>query len=317
MSDQPGLLREGFQRVWNYQRVLWFIFLISLVLGHFGASPAVHKVEGNVNHSLHAKRIADVFDVSAFTELSSNPEVKLFEVTGTSVSLSLVFFVGYFFLTGGILEAYRSGRKLTTREFFEASGSYFWRFVRLLLIMGVVLAPVLILFSTLSSKSGSLMANPIQEKSGFWLLLAAVLVCGFLMMCIRLWFDMAQVRSVVEEETRMLHITGQALKLILGNFASLFWMYLRISLIGWVIFALGFYIWTKMPPARFEWTFLMLELVILIGFGIRLWQKACEMIWYQRRFLARVVAAPPVPPPLDPLLTITPAPVPPSSTIPL
>ena len=120
MSDQPGLLREGFQRVWNYQRVLWFIFVISFVLGHFGASPAVHKVEGNVNHSLQSKRIADAFDVSAFTELSSNPEVKLFEVGGTSVSLSIVFFIGYFFLTGGILEAYRSCRKLTTREFFEA-----------------------------------------------------------------------------------------------------------------------------------------------------------------------------------------------------
>ena len=311
MSDQLGLLREGFQRVWNYQRVLWFMFVISLVLGHFGASPAVHKVEG-IDHSLQSRRIADVFDVSAFSELSSNPEVKLFEVAGTSISLSIVFFVGYLFLTGGILEAYRSGRKLTTREFFEAAGSYFWRFIRLFLIMGIVLAPLWILFSSLSGKAGSLMANPIQEKSGFWLLLGAVVVCGLLMMCIRLWFDIAQVRSVVEEETRMLSNTGKAFKLTFGNFASLFWMYFRISFLGWLTFVLAFYVWTKMPPARFGWTFLMLELVILFGFGIRLWQKACEMIWYQRRFLQRVVAMPPPQPAPDPLLTIAPVPTPPT-----
>lgn len=312
MSDQPGLLREGFQRVWYYQRVVWWMFFVNLFFAVIGGWPFAERMRQIADHSLHSKRLVDVFDVSAFSALSSNPDLDVFSGHGSSIHYSFVFFFFALFLTGGILEVYRSGRRLTTREFFEASGSYFWRFVRLLVIMGVVLAPILIAFSTVANQAGSLMGNPIQEKSGFWLLVGAVIVCGLMMMCIRLWFDMAQVRSIVEEETRMLHNSGQAFKLTFGNFASLFWMYLRISLLGWLIFALGFYMWTKMPPARFGLTFLMLELVILFGFGIRLWQKACEMIWYQRRFLARVVALPPPPPAPDPLLTITPAPVSPS-----
>jgi len=70
------------------------------------------------------------------------------------------------------------------------------------------------------------------------------------------------------------------------------------------------YVWAKMPPARSSLTFLILEFVILFGFGVRLWQRACEMIWYQRRFLA-VLSAPvptPVAPPPSPLLTIAPPP---------
>jgi hypothetical protein len=168
----------------------------------------------------------------------------------------------------------------------------------------------LMLAKPVSDKSTSMMLNAAQEKTGFWLLVLGMGAIGLVLMCIRLWFDMAQVRAVVEEETGMLRNAGRAFKLTFGNFGSLFWMYFRISLLGWLILAVGLYIWTKMPPARSQWTLLILELVVLCGFGTRLWQRACEMIWYQRRFLASVAAPAPVPvaPPPTPLLTIAPPP---------
>jgi hypothetical protein len=307
MPDQPGLLREGFSRTWRYQRVLWFIFVINFVLSHFATSPVVHKLDGVTDHSLHSQRLSNMFDYGAFSELESNPEVKLFEVAGASISFSLVFFAIVLFLTGGILEAYRSGRKLTTREFFEACGSYFWRWVRLLILMVIILIPVLMLASSASKPATTMMQNAAQEKAGFWLLLAELAIVGLLLMSIRLWFDMAQVRAVVEEETGMWRNAGRAFKLTFSGFGSLFWMYFRISVVGWLVLVAGLYVWAKMPPARFGWTFLVLEFVVLFGFGTRLWQRACEMIWYQRRFLVTVAAPAPAPPAPDPLLTITPA----------
>jgi hypothetical protein len=304
MSDQLGLLREGFRRTWHYQRVLWFIFLINLALSHFAAGPIIHKLDGVTDHSLHARRLSDTFDVATFSELSSNPEVKLFQVAGASVSSAIVFFVIVLFLTGGILEAYRSGRKLTTREFFEACGSYFWRWVRLLILMGIVLAPVFTLGWFVKEETFTLLDDAAHEKTGYWFFLVGMGVVGLLAMFIRLWFDMAQVRAVVEEETGMWNNAGRAFRITTGNFASLFWMYLRISVLGWLVFAAGLYIWAKMPPARFEWTILVLEIVVLFGFGVRLWQRACEMIWYQRKFLAPVAAPLPVVTPPSPLVTI-------------
>jgi hypothetical protein len=309
MSDHPGLLREGFTRAWHYQRVLWFIFFINLVLGHFGAGAITHKLDVTT-HTLHAQRLIGMFDVGTFSELVSNPEVNLFQVVGVSISFSLVFFAIVFFLTGGILEAYRSGRKLTTREFFEACGSYFWRWVRLFILMMIVLGPVLALPRWVWDHAGPLMQDALRERTGLWLLVFGMGVFVLLAMCIRLWFDMAQVRAVVEEETGMWRNAGRAFKLTFGNFGSLFWMYFRISLLGWLVLAAGLYIWAKMPPARYGWTLLILELVVLWGFATRLWQRACEMIWYQRRFLAPLTAPTPVPvaPPANPLLTIAPPP---------
>ena len=312
MSDQRGLLNEGFRRVWHYQRALWFIFFINLVLSHFGAAPTIHKLDWAADHSMQSRRLTDMFDYGTFSALSSNPEVNLFEVAGVSIAFSLVFFVIVLFLTGGILEAYRSGRRLTTREFFEACGSYFWRWVRLLILMGIVMIPVLMLVSLVWKQGTTPMGSALTEKTGFWILVAGMGAMALLLMCIRLWFDMAQVRAVVEEETGMWRNAGGAFKITFGNFRPLFWMYLRISILGWLVFALGLWIWTKMPAKHFGWTFLVLELVVLAGFGTRLWQRASEMVWYQRRFLAPLAVAPVTPAPItpvpDPLLTIAPPP---------
>lgn len=304
------LLREGFSRVWHYQRVLWFIFFINLVLALFSAGEATHKLDEVIDHSLHAQRLSGIFDVGVFSALVSNPEVKLFEVPAVSISYSLLFFGIVLFLTGGILEAYRSGRKLTTREFFEGCGSYFWRWVRLFLMMLIVVIPFLILTKVVTSKALPMIPSAAQEKTGFWLLVLGISAILLVLMCIRLWFDMAQVRAVVEEESGMWRNAGRAFKLTFSNFGSLFWMYLRISLMGWLVLAAGLYIWAKMPPARFLSTQLVLELVVLCGFGTRLWQRACEMIWYQRRFLAPLTVPLPVPtaPAPSPLLTIAPPP---------
>ena len=176
----------------------------------------------------------------------------------------------------------------------------------------MVVVPLLVAAFSLSSWTVTLMLDVSRERLAFWELLAELGVSGLLLMCVRLWFDMAQVRTVVEEETGMWRNAGRAFKLTFGNFGSLFWMYFRISVLGWIVFAASLYVWAKMPPARFQWTVLILELVVLWGFGIRLWQRACEMIWYQRRFLAAAVAPAPIPPTPDPLLTIASVPTPPS-----
>jgi hypothetical protein len=305
MSEQSGLLREGFRRVWHYQRVLWWIFLINLVFALFGSMPALTKLE-NVGHSLRAQRLTNMFDYGAFSELTSNPEVDPFAAQAGSLHFAFVFFFFMLFLTGGILEAYRADRRLTTREFFEACGAYFWRWVRLLIFMLIVLVPIGLLAQGVSKLFSKLVFESPDEKFAYWVLLGGMLLAAFLWMCVRLWFDMAQVRAVVEEEYGMWRNAGSACRLTFGNFGSLFWLYFRISFLWWVIFALGFWVWTKMPPARFEWTILLLEFVILAGFGTRLWQRASEMVWYQRRFPMSAPVAIPVTPAPDPLLAIAP-----------
>jgi hypothetical protein len=311
MTETRGLLREGFGRVWRYQRVLWWMFTVNLALAYLGARPALSRMQQVLDHSMQSRRLADMFDLGAFSALSSDPEVDLYGSHGASFHFALVFFVFALFLTGGILEAYRSGRKLTSREFFEACGSYFWRWVRLLIFMLIVLVPVVILAALILKETGRLLGDA-GGKTGYWFLLGGTCVVALLAMFVRLWFDIAQVRAVVEEETGMWRNARHAFKITAGNIATLFWMYFRISVLGWLVYAAGVYVWARMSPARFEWTILFLEVVVVFNFGVRLWQRASEMTWYQRRFLAEMAVPVPVPvaPTPAPLVTIAPPPQP-------
>jgi hypothetical protein len=77
-------------------------------------------------------------------------------------------------------------------------------------------------------------------------------------------------------------------------------MYLRISIVAWLVTAALLWIWVRL--VRPEWigvSFLLTQLILLSWLGTRLWQPASETIWYQRR-LPVVVAQPepaPAPPP--------------------
>jgi hypothetical protein len=157
------------------------------------------------------------------------------------------------------------------------------------------------------------LTNSFDERAGSWLLLVVWVGFWLIASCIRLWFDMAQVRAVADEEYGMWRNAGVAFKLTFGNFATLFWMYIRISLAWWLVFVAALVVWTKMPPAYYRLSILILECVVLWGFATRLWQRACEMTWYQNRMLAQVAIPAPVAPTPDPLLAITPAPAAPQT----
>ena len=188
---------------------------------------------------------------------------------------------------GGILETYQRDSGLTTAEFMEACGQMFWRFVRLFICMLLVLVPVVIAARGVKRWSDKLGTDSPRAMLGFWVELAGLLVVALLLMAVRLWFDVAQVRAVAENERAMGRALLHALRLTLANFRTLFWIYLRISLIAWAFAAAAFWGWIRL--VRSEWigvSFFLGQAVLLVWLGTRLWQRASEMVWYQKHRLA-------------------------------
>jgi len=282
MGHGSGILREGARRVWRYQRALWWLFIVNLLTALFSAIPVTSHVGPVTDQSLHSARLVNGFDVMTFLELAANPEVSYWSHVPSAVPFVIIYFVFALFVTGGILSAYSLDRKLSTGEFFQAAGAYFWRWVRLLIYFLIVMTPVVILASSIYKWSGTLAHDAAREKVGFWVEVAGLLVVTLLAMAARLWFDVAQVVTVTHKEPAMWRALGRARRITFGNFGSLFWIYLQISLTAWLALALALWIWAKMPGARAGLSFLMLEVTMLWWIGTRLWQRASETVWYER-----------------------------------
>ena len=61
-------------------------------------------------------------------------------------------------------------------------------------------------------------------------------------------------------------------------------------LLGLGVFFGGFWMWQRLPGRHFFLSFLVWEIVVVLWIGVRLWQRAAEMMWYRRH---RVVEAAP------------------------
>jgi hypothetical protein len=275
-------IREGARRVWRQQRILWWMLAVNLMLAAFGTMPMASRVGRVADHSLHSQALVNGFDLAAFLELASNPDAAFWSKMSDTLWPAIVFFVFSLFLTGGILESYRSDRKLPAGDFFRACGAYFWRWVRLLIFLLIVLTPIFFLTSGITKWSETLSRDSQQEKFGFWVDLYGLLFVALLMMVVRLWFDMAQARTVAEEERAVRRSLGRAFKQTFRNFGSLFWMYFRISFLAWLGLAAAFWIWLRIPAARIGSTFLLCEVSLAWWLGTRLWQRASETVWYER-----------------------------------
>jgi hypothetical protein len=300
LNKSPFVAGAGL--VWRRQGVLWWIFLVNFVLAGMGAATFMRQISPLLDQSLESQAFVRSFNPMALSAL-------LMEAHGVSSAgmasacLILIFFVFMLFVEGGLLEVYRLDRGLTKGEFFEASGRFFWRFVRLFIMLLIVLIPVGILNNLTTRSSHAMDEISPSPVPGIWVRLIGLLLVLFLMQAVRLWFDMAQVRAVAEDERVIRRALVGAFKITLGNFASIYWMYLRISVVAWLLMAALLWVWVRL--VRPEWigvSFLLTQLMLLSWLGTRLWQRASETVWYQRRMTAVVKESEqPTPVPAPPL----------------
>ena len=288
---EKGFLSDGFSRVWRHQRILWWLFVINLVLGHLSIFGMVSRWEGVLDHSLAAEQLYHGFNLGRYIELGMQPGIGFGSAAPSISVFAIVFFVFMLFVTGGILEAYRSPYKISTTDFFQASGAYFWRFVRLLIMFVIVLIPVAIAANAIKNWSGDLSSNAAPEKLGFWVDVAGAIVIWFIAMCLRLWFDVAQVHAVATGERAMRLALKRAFHMTFRNFGALFPLYLVPTLVAFVGMAVMLLIWTTVPSTATGLSFVVLEIWMLLWLGTRLWQRAGETAWYQH---TQVPAAEPV-----------------------
>ena len=122
----------------------------------------------------------------------------------------------------------------------------------------------------------------VSAQTGFYILLAGCIVVILLVLFVRLWFDIAQVRAVVQDERKMWPNLWKALGITWRQASTLFRVYLCISGVAWVTLAGGLFLWAKLPPTATPVTFLLLEFIILMQLLTRLWQRASSVTWYQR-----------------------------------
>jgi hypothetical protein len=300
-EGKPKTFFSGAAFVWQRQRVLWLLYIANFLLASFGTYETKQRVGSILNHRLAADQLLHGFNVGAVISLGTHPETPFASLHAGMLHSALLFSLFMLFATGGILATYYSGQRLKAGPFFEACGHHFWRFFRLTIYLLIVLIPIGILGKIASSLYDRIDKQSISPMPAVHFIEAAVVVMILLLMCIRIWFDMAEVIAVAEDERRMHKALRSSASLLLHNFGSLFWLYFRVSVVGWIVFGLGLHFWIEhLPPDSTRAAFVLSQFLIIFWLATRLWQRASESIWFREHQRAIAASAPVIEPPLAP-----------------
>jgi len=281
-DDQKGPVAAGFSLLWRRQGVLWWVFVVNLLCGALGAGPATIRTAHALSHSLAGQKLTNGFDLGMFIELLRLPNVDLWRYSTSSYVFAFLFFLFMILVTGGILESYRQDRRLNTGDFFAASGAFFWRFVRLMLLSIIPFAIVGMIYQALSKAADHIGERAIADQVGIFLGWGAMLIFLLLALWVRLWFDIAEVRAVAQNERGMWRNLWKSWRITCHDSRHLFRIYFCISLVAWVTLVIGLVIWAHLPPTSLPLSFVLLELIVLAQLMTRLWQLASATTWYQR-----------------------------------
>jgi hypothetical protein len=300
-GTRPKTFLTGAALLWRWQRLVWWMFAVTLIFGFLSTQGMVDRASGTLNHSLASRRLVDGWDLSALMELGQLQNSPIEFQGPTVIHFSIVFAIFTLFVTGGILATYVRAEKPQTASFFEASGHYFWRFVRLLIYFAIILLPIGAIGVGIGALYDHIDEVSISPFPAVYFFAASSVVILFLLAIVRLWFDLAEIIAVADDERRMHKALRRAARVLWHNFFSLLWLYLRIAVVGLALFAIGLYVWMMLvSPQSNIIAFLLGQLMILVWISTRLWQRASEALWY-REYAQTSVQEPVWTPPSSPV----------------
>ena len=273
-----GSVRSSAGLIWRHQRLVWWIFAVNLGIAWLSSLSVRAALRPILDRSLESAKLVTGFDVGTLALLAERPDVSARVLAPGAIIAALLFVIFLLFIDGGVLAVFLDDRKLSRAEFFENSGLFFWRMVRLALYSVVPFGLLAAADGGVAKLAGKLADNAPQDWLGFVVNMGSKLVIVALAMFVRLWFDLAQATVVRDDERKVLGTLTRSLRLAFRS-GKLYASYIGIGLFAAATFGIGAGIWFYLPHSATGASFLILEIVTVTQIASRLWLKAASARW--------------------------------------
>ncbi|MBD2752398.1 hypothetical protein [Spirosoma validum] len=283
-------LSTALQQTLRSAKLLWLLYVITLVLGLVAALPFYNTLKVEDQNSLAFLDLLNGFDYTIFSDFMHRSKRVIAPLMSVSRWLGLVYVFLSIFFAGGILArftqftALRSPEPFSVGMFWQASSYYVGRFLRL---FGVTLLFVIIgggLWLVLGTLIGVALSDTFTERGQFWIgliffILFALTATFFL--CIG---DYAKVLMVQEDEHKAFRAFGRAGRLVLRNVGKTYGLYFLLILIGTGFFGIYFLIDDAILMSGWLTILLMLvvqQTLIFARVGLKVWSLGTAYAIYQ------------------------------------
>jgi hypothetical protein len=296
MSENKGPLSSGLGMVMRNKRYIVWFWLLNVFLGVFG-TVAFFKQAGTVlDHSLLSQRLLHGLSLDVLIEMFLRPEFgPTSAALGSARFFAFLFMVATALFLPGVFQGYASTYRLPREDFFRACGRNLWRYIRLLIIAGIVMLIATIAVFGLQGVLEKKAAESTNE-----LLLPEVRLLGlgviFLVMAaFRIWFDLAEADIVLSDQRAVRKSIWAGLRHTLRGLIRLLASYVLTTVVAAIILMGGLLTWEKLvAPENVIGAFVVGQLTLLLLLIPRFWQRGVAVSYWRRRMMLPVVPMRPI-----------------------
>jgi len=312
MSERKGLLSSGLGMVLRNKRYIFWFWLLNLTLAEFGTSAFRKSAHAVLDHSLAAGGLVHGFDLTVMLDLFARPEFgSMSAMTTPALYFGFLFFLATALFLPGVFQGYASTYRLPREDFFRACGRNLWRFIRLMLIAGIVMGIVTgLLFSlhgVLERKAGESTNELLSPEVRF----IGLFVIFLIMTVFRIWFDLAEVDIVLSDQRAVRKSIAAGFRHTFRGFFRLLTSYLVATIFAAIILVGGIWLWMKaVAPESVLGAFLIGQLILILLLIPRFWQRGVVVSYWQQKMMVPVAQVIPTEPqPVAVAVVPEPAPV--------
>jgi hypothetical protein len=312
-TEHRSLLGGGAGMVARNKRYLFWFYVLNLTLAEFGAAAFRTQAHGILDHSLYSGRLVHGLDLAVLIEMVVRPEFGPTRAPGmAAMYFILMFFVATALFLPGVVQGFASPYRLPRDEFFGACGRNLWRFIRLMIVAGLVMGIVTAVLFGLQDALVKKAEDSTYELLPFILQMICLAVIFVLVTTLRIWFDLAEVDVILSDQRAVRRSIGYAFRHTFRSLRRLLASYVVITIVAAIILAAGVLAWIKLvAPESVRGAFLVSQLTLLALLIPRFWQRGVAVGYWQQWMLVPVAVVEPVPiAPVPPSQVIEPMPSP-------
>jgi hypothetical protein len=317
------MLKAVFKGVWRVLSspglVLW-LWLVNLAVALPGAWVMSELIRASIGESLVDERLTESFDMGWYGEFEAaakglettfTPTVvgagafynnleawlqgEMFEGFPGLVGLGVLYAVLWALFVGGILDRYSAPARFSLSRFFSSGGRFFFRFLRLAVISGLLYYLIYRFAGWLFSWVQRATIDVTVERTVLlYTLMAAVLVI-LLLTLVNMAFDYAKIATFKEDRRSTLLAAVRGVGFVLSHPIKTMGLYYGLGAVGVLLLAL--YAW--IAPGANQSTVTGVALAFLVGQAflivklmLRLTFYASQMMLYETVSTAPTLSVP-------------------------
>jgi len=302
MSENKSLLSSGLGMVGRNKRYIFWFWLLNLTLAWFGTSAFRESTHAILDHSAYSDRLLHGFDLSVLLELLARPEFgPLATVRTPALCFAFLFLLATTLFLPGVFQGYASTYRLPREDFFRACGRNLWRFIRLMIVAGIVMGIVAGILFSISGAVVKKTGESTNELLPFRLQMTGLAIIFLVMTTLRIWFDLAEADIVLSDQRAVRKSIWAGLRHTFRSLGRLLLSYVVAAIVAAIILFGGLWIWIRFVPAQsVVRAFVLAQVILFLLLIPRFWQRGVAVSYWQKKMMAPLVAEQPVSPPLVP-----------------